>query len=769
MKLYRYIIAIFSLIPLLLSCTDEVRYGNEFYEEDGIPVEFLFNLPEEPITRAIDNPKVVFNPGDVIHIQGTFNVKDNDGNESIVERYGAMRRNSSGWEAVEGNKLTWPSLSVSGVFKAYWISGSTSILYHGGEMLTRSLSDLTSNTDPLYASAGTAKKAIPYGHAVGLNFQHICAYLTLEEIEPMVSNSYWFTAEKNSSTPINNSFSLSLEADNKLKFEFSAVPDNDVGGLVYISGKAVNVENEYTGKILTHANYFLEPRIYDSFMVCYPGGINKYNEYLSYDFNSIPDNVGGADTPNVRPDLKAGNTYVLNVTKSPGVTIEQKPTPEGWDEAGFSYDIDVEEFLKAIFDGKEYRNKDNVKILESTPTGTKLLHNVDFNFEKYYIFEDDFSPNVNLGQIFDGDYHYICNIGCGVFRYNFGTIQNLGIKNIDAVLISDEDSDTGHDLSRQGLICGFNQKTGLIQNIHIDGSEKGDISGQVKNEKNGETHNLGCVVGSNIGNISDVAIYGTFNFTIEAYTEGDFTENVNATVNIGGIAGQNAGTGDITNVTSSDNNLRININNKLKGEIGAYYVGGITGYNTGYLDNIILTNINIDCSQSKGITLYTGGVAGEITVTTSADDGGGTSTDETAASVNYCRVGGSIKAGSASPSLAYPSLSPAVYTGGISGALSNVPVSETSTSCAVYGTQTEAEVSGVVYATGGAFGRIRVSTPLANLVAYGSMLQGPAKYIGTFAGIVPTGESWVKDYADKNIIINNNFSGINPIGIDLSI
>lgn len=742
-RIFLYII---PLTWLLWSCSyEEIEpIGGNSAADNELPVEFLFELPEGVGTRSIENPKTVFDIGDIIHIQGTFEAMENDQTATVI-RYGALRKVKNGWDTVPGNKLKWPNTAKTGKFVAYWISGSTGIL-HTSEALTGKLSELATNTDPLTAVSET----VSYGRGVKMQFEHLCSYLTLKDLEPMVSDTYWINSV-DAANPINNAFSLSLNSDNTLSFEFIAQP-NDAYDLVYVAGNAYTQEYVEDGvlKSLTSANFFLEPGLYETFMISYPGIAPQSFEFLRYDFTNVPDDMGGEGATNVVPELMAGNTYMLDVTKSPGITIIAPPNQEGWDERDSFIDVNVEDFLKAATNKSEYY-EGNTQILEQTATGVRLLQNISFNYADYNGIFDTFSANINEGDVFDGDYHYIAKVASPVFRYNNGgTIMNLGLKDIIATFITDENSETGHDLSRMGLICQYNDK-GTIQNVRLpDGAT---ITAMVNQEPGAtqETHNIGIITGSNTGTISGVELGGDFDMTVTGYyTKTDPTPSiVDVTVNTGGISGQNTGT--ITGLTIPDNNLSVNIINQCTGTSGAFYTGGLVGTNTGTLSDLVMQTVNVDCSESRGLVLYTGCMAGELT---SSDN----------ALLDNCFIDGTVTAGVASYNGGYTGA--VNYTGGIAGALQNCGVTNSRTTASVIGQAFEDE--NVVIATGGMFGRIRAInvSSLYNLVAYGSELTGVPS-IGNFAGIVPSGVSW-SDFSGQNIVVKQ-FSGLQNIALTESV
>ena len=767
----RNILYLMFLIPFVSGCSDDWFLSSGQYDDlnGETPVEFDFSWSEAQGTRAFDEGtdiKTRFNNGDMIHVFGTFNTKylveGDDGEaqyeEGTVKRYGAMAYNGKKWEPVAGNTLTWPSIATDGKFEAYYISKSNGVLTDAASD-TYLLSDVTPTTDPLHAPES---ESFVYGHAVGLTFSHLCANLMLVDLEPMVSPSYLF--KRDGVDGFNNAFKISLEKDAEgspkgLKFEFCRQSDpEDLDGLVYISAKAIEsntIDASGNKTTMTKVNYFLEPGLYDTFSLCYRAGVNDVYEYLQYDYNSIPEDAKGEGKENTKPDLEANRTYTLTVTKSPGVTIKSPPSAEGWDETGDYFEVDVPSFLEAVNQDKGYTNKNGVEILEKTATGTKLLHNVDFgNFPYEEFVKLGFSPNIQEGKVFDGDYHYIRNLGSPLFRYNYGTIQNVGIHDIEFVATSYEDQDPNKDMSRHGALCMYNRNGATISNVRVtDVNMTVRVKSEINSDDDGsETHNIGCVLGSNIGKVSEIALGGTFSLTVDGVDE-----HVNASVLIGGFVGQNAGSGEIYDVSPREDGLKVTIANNCKGEIGSYSIGGVVGESSGTISGVILSNVTIDSSASNGVTSYIGGIAGQLA----------TSDTSGAASLNSCIVSGSVTAGTTTHS---GDINSGSYIGGIAGADLNVPVVDCRTAVSVYGSNAANE--NVIYATGGAFGRIRNASTFENLIAYGSALQAPppstsTSYVGNFAGIVPQGQTWEDNYANNNIIVHSFTNVERNIGASL--
>ena len=774
-KIYLFVLMLVAAMSGACTMDDMRRADRGDWDGEGErPVTFNISLPA---TRAIENPKKKFTNGDVIHIQGTFKLKYDGVEELQTEiRYGAMLFDGKKWTPLDGSKLKWPNAAVSGTFVAYFISGSTGVLYHEvnqetGEDYSRTrtyrLSDITPDgnnsdadsswSDPLKAETD---KEVEYGYAVGLEFHHLCAYLTLTDLEPAVSDRYWFSTP-DSEEPLPNAFYLSLTEEDTLEFNIVSVPEagytvnnQDDGTALYcVSGEANTVDGQGTV-----ANYFLFPAYYPRFVLSYPvstptfnsdGSVQSYGRtlsYMSYDYDQIPNDVGGMEVENVKPELEAGRTYVLSVTKSPGATITIPPEGGSWDESDDYTEVDPEEFFEHVTNGTGWV-KDGTVILEEINGGTRLCRNVDFAGK--FDYWDHFQPKLPAGLTFDGDYHYIRNAGGQLFHLNDGTIRNLGVRTINVDFVTFEDSgNKDDDMSRLGALCMYNHTTGVIENIRM---EDVSVTAHIKTydeDESPEVHNIGCILGSNAGRMSQVALSGTLTLTVEKNGEsGDFMD---ATVNIGGIVGQNAGKARIEDVSSLNGTLKVEIYNKCYGPKAAFYVGGIVGQNSGYIGDVILPDVTVDGSVSTGNGSYMGGMAGEMVV----------SAEDSDSRLSSCIVSGSVKAGTV---VHTSDAASGLYTGGIAGAVNGLPVEDCRSAVSVEVPTATAEE--VTCATGGAFGRIRIQTDMSDIIAYGSRLSGPA-HIGNFAGIVPEGESW-ETYSGKNIVVRR-FNSINDIGASIS-
>lgn len=777
-SIFTYIIL--SFLAILCSCREDDLLLGSNNTSGELPVEFNFQWPGISSTRGFDdaNVKTKFVDGDVIHIVGTFKTKalqtDGTYEEGVTARYGALKYNGETrqWESVAGSELTWPSISTEGNFYAYYLSQSNGLITDFNTPLTVNLSSVTAETDPLMASP---TGDIVYGHAVNLQFNHLCAYLTLENMEPNVASNYFLTMEsvKESETgnphPFHNAFTLTLTKNDgsvnpelkgtpELQFQFVEVPDDNYKGLVYISGNTTlsSFQDENgQDKNVTKVGYFLEPGYYDYFRLLYPSTAPDTYEYLTYNYNDIPANVGGVQYDNTPPQLNAGTTYTLNITRSPGVTIVNPPSADGWDDTGVSVVVDPEKFLKAVREGTEYRNDDDTVILEQTAEGTRLLYNVDFrNFSYKQFMELDFLPDLLEGKVLDGDYHYISNLGCPFLRNNYGTIRNLGLRNINFSGVSQEynssnDTDNIKDRSRHGALCMWNRSNAVVNNVKIENVDM-TITVQYDNSDldGNEVHNIGCVVGSNTGIINELSLGGNFRLTVNG------SDVQNAEVLIGGIIGQNAGNGTLYDSSLFNDNFNLIIKNNCRGDLGLYAVGGIVGKSSGYITGVIMSEVTIDCTQSSGVVSYLGGMAGQLEVS-----------ENSYGYIKSCILGGTVSAGTTQASGDIPGKS---YIGGMVGYDTNVEVSGCRASVSVIASTTVAD--NVMYGTGGAIGRIQKPAVFENLIAYGPKLQAPpgsqnagANYVGNFAGIGPVGQSWDTDYANKNIILHS-FTNLPDIG-----
>ena len=828
--------------------------------EGSLPIEFEFSLPDDTDTRANapSYPKVEFEAGDVIHIMGIFQMEsgqprrtygayyftenrqwepllsaaddgsdeDNgtddgsgtgDGNDSGSTDPGDSTDPSDPGTTDPGDtdpsdpdddtpetssvpKMVWPDKCTSASFRAYYIKQLNGAMVAGSETKYILLSDLAGTgsesteraKDPL--SAGVQN--VVYGHTVKLNFIHACTYLTVEELQAGVSNTFWFMCDNDRhlafqdpvtgtdglTVNFNNAFKLTLNDQNELNLVFGQVPDdryltttgNDKTKALYVSGKTVNYIGE-DGQQKSKVGFYLEPGIYNQFIIGYPMTEPAYNRYFSYTKSS---SAKGTDE-NHNNSFRANNAYTFNVAKDSGVKMEGDGSGNEWDEDGeiiYLLPVEVEEFLYAVNKGQSYHTQDH-DILQATNTGTKLLVNVDF--QNYYY--DQFGPDDNVTPLdnprpihrgewfnptneseFDGNFKYIYNLGAPLFNENNGTIRDLGINTVNAnnIILSRfyEREDRGAtktiDLSYRGAICCNNTKT--ISNIRVKNVTINALTDPEQNEEGEqEAYSLGSLVGYNQGTLEEILIYGPFNLTV-----GNFQGNsIVPTVNMGGLVGQNMGNGIISNINPLEGAPAVTLTNTCNGNRALYILGGISGGNVGTISDIYLPSVTVNSSASKGKWSNVGGLVGACSEST------------TGSLISNCIVSGSVTAGESSNEAGAVTYGYSYIGGEVGNFNSTASITGCRTVVSVNGAQTNMVHSDITYGTGGAFGRITssltspVQGTIDNLVVNGTELKGPEP-IGTFAGIVPAGTTW--DLNALNVIVkahnNTNGQAISEIG-----
>lgn len=744
MKLKNLYILLLALLPAigLWSCKEE------FHEEElplggSVPVEFSFDEPADfTATRGVDEYKKLFAVGDVIHVQATFEI--NEGEPETA--YGAMRLNEARkWVPVEGTELYWPFNAVSGTFKAYHIYGSDGMLHAGIPSATISLSDINDTQDPLEA----VKTDVKYGNAVNMQFTHACTHLTLEKLDLNVTDYYWMVLS--GEDKIKNAFRLSLNEKNELTLEFVSIEDRDYKDVVYISRRSetMTAEEEVEGedgttttitKTYSKTAFYLAPGIYNSFEL----RTNNNFPYMSFN-NSIP---GDEKTGRKAGELLANHPYILNVEFAKGADYITK-TDDNWDESDELFKVDVKEFLKAVRDGKEYTGKaengEDVPVLRSVNGSLVLLRNLDFQFYKKYGFDElGFYPDVSAGVVLEGNLHYIENIGHPIFRYNYGKIQNLGLKTLESEVTAFETENEDTDFSRIGGLCLRNRQDAIINNIRME-----DFTLTVKiqaqdprvGKMSNENFSIGALCGDNVSTISEISLKGDFIIDVKPLGEsvGDDYFDVDANINIGGIVGNHtmilSDVGPQTNETFS-----VTITNTCRGRdewgSGVFCVGGAVGQSTANeISRVVMKNVEINAKESDGYQQYIGGLAGRLRG------------NESRCIVSDCTVDGSLTCGTVSK-FGETATNPYSYVGGISGNARDYSISNCRAVCSIDAKNESSE--GATYATGGAIGLIQSGVELFDNSAYGSSLAGLQEedgtgitaHVGNFAGIARSSYTW---------------------------
>lgn len=721
---------------ILMGCRDENQYIENF---NGKDVNFNIEIDNiDGVTRGIlEESKEYFEEGELLHVQAIYKCKDKD-LEYEERQYGLLEYQGHGkWMPHNSARsLHWPDEAISGNFKAYYLSGSTGE-FTGNVTPAKLLSDFKFAEVPLSGEISDVK----YGATVSMRMKRLFTYLTLNEMENGVASELWFSiSPSEGEKELKNAFYFKFNPDPEsyeITPQFISIPsdeykDDNGNGLVFVKAKL----NETAGEndIGTMVSYFLEPGVYHTFNLLYPRGRNNYATYLSYNRNL--ESVTGSD------GLKANSRYIFSILKSLGVIVQQNPD-EGWDETEPTVKIDVEEFLRAVNAGKDYYVEENgitTQILERTPTGTRLLQNIDFEYLHYNSFGSDNFKAI-LNSVLDGNYHYIYHTACPLFYANYGTITNLGIRDSETKepLISceswEEESGVINNISYNGLIASINYAT--IINMRIVNAK---MVVKILGRGTQESHNASLLFGVNRGNVYDIGLSGNLELIVENYPECEIMPRIN----IGGISAQNLG--GITNVSYVDDKdydyPTLKIYNKCKGNNGVYKIGAVCGNNMGSLEEIFLPEILVDGSLSGGLESYIGGIAGEIPTSNSNSP-----------RISGCIVRGEVKSGVIKSVINLLSLS---YTGGLAGSANvQAEILDNSVSVDIVG-QSEAE-DDVEYGIGGAFGILKKQDgysegDIDDLACYANILTGP-DYIGNFAGIVPNGYDWEDHFKDKNISV----------------
>ena len=753
----RYIYCLISLILSFLcleSCNDDILVEGGMSSYGTVPVEFSFEEPDDEFgfgiaTRGVETYKEMFQQGDVIHVTGLFESAEGE----TVSEYGAMRLNAARkWEPIEGSTLYWPMEAVRGTFKAYYVINSDFLLGNNTSTEAIKLSDIKDGEDPLEA----ASKTVAYGNAVNMKFTHACTYLTLDKLEANVSDYYWMVFPGTSD--IKNAYQLTRKGG-EVKIEFISIPDPRENDLVYISSKAVS--QIVNGQSYSMASFYLAPDSPE------PGVPSMYG-YFDLRTNSNFPFMSFLNS--LTQPLLANHPYILNVENAKGANVVTN-TEVDWDEKTGGWKVNVPEFLRSVQNGREYSEYDefdNEVPITIISNGRLLLQrNLDFqNFNEYDYAKWGFYPDVDNTTIFDGNLHYIENIGHPIFRFNYGTIQNLGMRNFDSEVTLYEGSSENNyatDFSRVGGLCNWNRNSGIINNIRVENfilNVNIKAEDPVTNGKNSnENFNIGCICGENWNMVSEIALKGNINITAKAMDDSGEYSYVDANVNIGGIVGNH--TAYLMNVAPQTNeNYTVTITNTCQGRedwcSGVYCMGGAVGLSTGnQISNVMIQNVTINATESDGYQQYTGGLAGRLR-------GNGYI-------VSDCTVQGSLTCGTVS-SFSEVQNNPYSYMGGIAGNVRGYTVSNCSAICNV-----NANVANKGYgtcATGGAFGRILRDVAISGCSAYGNELSGPQNtenpvaYVGSFAGIANDEYTWISLRTAGNAV--RSFTGFQEIGANIN-
>lgn len=617
MKKYISVIVSLILSCCLLSCTEEqwLKNGGVTEQQGGLPIEFVMEFaPTQPLTRAdgteitIEGEKTAFENGDIIQIVANFYCKEDlaDPNSDIILmpeesictmlQYQKSESDDMGkWvnykaENDKDRPLYWPWKSEEATFQAFYYPGFNG--YIDGTTLPVLLDSVDVKTNPLMTQE---TERIPYGNAVSLTFNHICARLVLTDLEDVTGGaSYTNLWLENLSTtddiPRTNAFKLSLKEKNeetnsdpensKLSFECSFTSEQNEEQKVLIGGKSATISKNNSNEKETAIIFFLPAGNYSKAALTRRFGRPLLN------WNNVND----------LSSLETGKSYIVSLNELKGnITIEDDD--DWWEddkiaitpEEGY---FDLNTFLQCIHDGKSYSYNDSngkkITVLEKGQDNQLYLtQNIDFDNQDFT------SQTIPQAVILNGNGHYFSYVKKSVFSQIDGEVHNLGFKNCTA---SVDLTKTGINNYRFGILTNTNY--GIIDNIRLS-----EISIHVNSIEDGGTYEVGSLVGDSQGAISNIELDNI------KVTTNELDVN-SATFAFGGLIGQTTKGGTLEKVTMyTDNNIVVT--NSIKLKEGNIYTGGLIGLSS---SNIKECSVRADVSTANatGVWIYTGGLVGSM-------------------------------------------------------------------------------------------------------------------------------------------------------------
>lgn len=712
---------------------------------EGVTVCFTAQYAGDGLsTRGATAGKTDFEDEDVIHIAASFYEKTGETGERQVGpvQYCAYKYKNGDWKSImENAEITWPYACDFGRFTAYYISGSNGALNEGSDAAIRWLSEWkeTGTTDDTGPMIGTTEtKELPFGHTVNLVFTHLCTRLSITNLDASTVSEYWLT---NTAGSFHNAYQLKRDGNSGLKFEWIAKPDDESNSIYIARSLDATAANGRTNTV----TFYLEPGDYSGAKL----NFRNNRSYLTLNSGKLN-------------GLKAGHSYVLDITKDKGIVFDVTDD-DGWNDPDNPKDLyelkDIPAFLRAAGNGESYE-ENGTSILESTRIGVILLRNLDFN-GKDPLSKDDFPgsaldglQSLNTSVTFDGDFHYILNSVRPLFNEIQGRLYNLGINRFNI------EGKVDTSVSGYGGLSRSVSESGAIGNVRISNLT---LNVSLPNPQNLATYYIGCVAGFNAGNISDIGVRNQISITVKNI---DNTEMINAQILVGGIIGQNGGTLSGCSDFDSSKAAAISVTNQCISS-ASMSTGGVVGYSFGNINNAAL-QVKVDASASEGTYNNAGGMAGRLR----------SSNDNIIKEFTNISVQGSVQGGQGRR--IENGGNGKSFTGGVAGRLYNYFIKNCNALCDVTGWQGEIR-SDVRYATGGAFGCIatlHTDKLVFHSTWYGSGLKGSTgavtgggtentsnNYVGTFAGIIPTHRS--DDGYKENGNVANEMDGIEFSGIQL--
>ena len=679
-----------ALASCLSACQDEWGANNGTAQrnpEEGLSVTFITeSLPPmksegDATSRANDPYKQAFEDGDRLHVSATFTLLGANGEpdaSKTVSKYALLQFNEANdeWQAVENTQMTWPYNAAYATFTAYYIDDSEGLLLTTSPK-TVVLQEITDVTDPLKA---VTEEPVPYGNAVHLVFQHLCAKLTLTNLSSDAIEFWAKTDEENNADPIKNQFQLLLARDDAGN---ETIPD----------------ENQFTS---TGENaHIAAQRTADNTLTFYLAPGDYYGMKLNYRYDRP---YRGLNIEGLR-DLKAGTSYVIDFTQHHGsIIIEDDDNGEEDPEKDPDHvnmeTTDIDDFLEAIHDGTEYKQGDQIVLAADGNGATTLLVNVDFQGNSF--------TGIDLPSTasFDGNGHYIQNVARPLFDdINGGKIANLGIYNEEGIVIK-ENEDPATNANAVGAVARTCQiAADDPDKANIDNVRLGGIVISAKPPQNSDLiFNVWAAVGNCQGRINNIRFAGNIKVEV-ATTE---TKREIGTVNVGGVIGQLTSSGHLSQVARMEEETpgTLTVISSCPNTTNDRNTGGLVGLSNGRIEDCTLTHTTVDASNTCGTMVYTGGLAGMARGTQGSHE-------TTTNGIFRCKFDGTIKCGLAySEDHGDDSAEGHAYAGGAVGYAYWVDgIEENEISGTLYEPSDDSATGGFkpyensIYATGGLFGQ----------------------------------------------------------------
>lgn len=684
------------MLLALCGCSEDIDSIYSRKDRAANPVRFTAEWPTDGgMTRAIAD-KREFEEGDVIHVSAVFTLIESTpgtGNAPTCTKYAALTLENGEWV----NKMTvadkefdmeWPWNAKSAVFTAYYMKDWNGPITNVDVPLEPVVLDrfvydrYTANPDPLEATS----EVVEYGHAVKLQFAHLCTRLTITDVADEDEYELRFNPTPDGERTLRNACTMSRNDANILSFDFVEEESKKISSQVDVDGTGTR-----------SVTFHLEPGDYKTFTLTRRNG----RPYLT--LSNVEDLVG----------LEEGNAYTVSL-KNLKANITQDDTDGDWwdgeeptlvDYPGFS----VQAFMQAIHDcNKDYNctmpDGTQITLLKKDPYRNEMLLMVDVDFKN----ETDYTP-VDLPDIatFDGGGKTIMNIARPLFKDLRGTVKELNLWNAK---LEDKPGIGQGDNTDWGVLAG-SCDGGEVSNVRLINAEL-DIVLDSEETAN-RTYNVGALIGKmSSGILTRVILVDKISVKVSAEDS-----ETTSTVCVGGVIGQCTGTlENIDNVAIGLPQPRMSVTNACMGR-GTRYTGGLVGLFAGGRMNGCEISTEVSAENAVGTWNYAGGVAGAV---------------RAEGVIANATVSGSVKGGKA---IAVGN-NPHSSTGGIVGHVQKSSVTG-GIAFSKVSISSGYETSGIYYTVGGVIGSMSEAKEIRNNEGWNKFdptLYNEPYYAGRFSG-----------------------------------